>query len=100
MKDITEQIVDFSQEPEFWSKISWLSFTNKYNDRLICLKDDTCPWNFAIINLTKGDELSKDNSYAEWSRTQPFFEKFMERVCLCLNYCRNKTNKELKEGAK
>ena len=97
MNEISEQLIDFSKVPDFWSKVYWVSYTTKYNERFIALQEKPSPWNFPIINLTKGDELSLNNSLAEWERTQPFYESFMERVCLCLNYCRNKTNDELKE---
>lgn len=98
MKNITEQIIDFAKEPEFWSKVCWISYTNKYNERLICLQEKLhTTWVFPIANLTRGDELSADSTLEEWEKTQPFFEDFMKRICLCLNYCRNKTNEELKE---
>lgn len=95
MEEVADQIIELSKHPDFWKNAKWVCFTNKYNERFICLQDG---FNFTICNLTKGDELAANNTLVEWEKTQPFFKSFMERICLCLNYCRNKTNEELKRS--
>lgn len=32
----------------------------------------------------------------EWEETDPFYQNLVERITLCLNYCKDKTNEELK----
>ncbi len=87
------------KDKDFWKTAKWVSYTNKYNERLIGFM---APWlgcfNLPVVNLTPGDCLQEDSRLVSWNKTQPFFEAFMERICLCLNYCKDKTNEELKEG--
>ena len=93
--DIVEKI---KNDEDFFRTSTWLSYTNKYNERLISFM---APWsgcfNIPVVNLTPGDCLKEDSRLVSWNKTQPFFEAFMERSCLCLNYCKDKTNEELKE---
>ena len=95
------QVVKAIKQKDFWKTARWVSYTNKYNERLISyMGQGTGPWNISIVNLTPGDQLAEDSRLVEWEKTQPFFAEFMKRVCLCLNYCKDKTNKELAEEKK
>lgn len=96
MTETSLQILDAIKEKDFWKKARWVSYINKYNERLISyMGPGTGPWNIPVVNLTPGDQLAGDSRLVEWEKTQPFFEDFMERVCLCLNFCKDKTNAEL-----
>jgi len=98
MTEISRQIVEAVQDPNFWKTSKWVCYTNKYNERIIAFMGPwTGNWNIAVANLTPGDCLAEDDRLIEWQKSQPFFKDFMERICLCLNYCKDKTNKELKE---
>ena len=99
MTEISQQIVGGIEEKDFWKTAQWLCYTNKYNERIIAFRGPwTGNWNIAVVNLTPGDCLAEDKRLVEWKKTQPFFEEFMKRVCLCLNYCKDKDNEELKEA--
>ena len=101
MTEISKQIVDGIQEKNFWKTSKWVCYTSKYNERIISFMGHwTGNWNIPVVNLTPGDCLAQDNRLIEWQKTQPFFKEFMERICLCLNYCKDKTNEELKEIVK
>lgn len=94
----TLQIVSANKDKDFWKKAWWVSYTTKYNERFISyMGPGTGPWNIPVVNLTPGDQLAEDTRLVEWEKTQPFFEDFMKRVCLCLNFCKDKTNAELVE---
>ena len=100
MTEISQRIVDGIKEKDFWKTAKWVCYTNKYNERIIAFRGPwTGNWNIAVVNLTPGDRLAS-HKLVEWEKSQPFFEEFMERVCLCLNYCKDKTDKELKEDKK
>ena len=99
MTETSLQIVAAIKRNDFWKTARWVSYTNKYNDRLIAYSGPgTGPWNIPVVNLTPGDQLAEDTRLVEWEKTHPFFEEFMNRVCLCLNYCKDKDNEELKEA--
>lgn len=99
MTEISVQVLEAVKDKDFWKNAKWLSFTNKYNERIISFRaPGTGPWNIPVCNLTPGDCLSEDRRLVEFNKTQPFFEAFMKRVCLCLNYCKDKDNEELKEA--
>ena len=99
MNETSLQVVAAIKQKDFWKTARWVSYTNKYNDRLIAyMGPGTGPWNIPVVNLTPGDQLAEDTRLVEWEKTQPFFEEFMKRVCLCLNYCKDKDNEELKEA--
>lgn len=99
MTEISAQIVEAIKDKDFWETAKWISFTTKYNERFISyMGPGTGPWNISIVNLTPGDCLADDSRLVEFNKTQPFFEDFMKRICLCLNYCKEKTNEELKEA--
>lgn len=93
--DIVEKI---KNDKDFWKTVDWVAYTTKYNERLIAFKAYwSGGFNIPVVNLTPGDCLKEDSRLVSWNKTQPFFEAFMERLCLCLNYCKDKTNEELKE---
>ena len=99
MTEVSQRVVDAIKDKDFWKTAKWLCYTNKYNARIIAFMAPwTGPWNMPVVNLTPGDQLAEDTRLVEWEKTQPFFEEFMKRVCLCLNYCKDKTNAELLEG--
>ena len=99
MTETSLQVVSAIKEKYFWQTSRWVSYTNKYNERIIAyMGPGTGPWNIPVVNLTPGDQLADDTRLVEWEKTQPFFEEFMKRVCLCLNYCKDKDNEELKEA--
>ena len=98
MTEVSQRVVDAIKDKDFWKTAKWLCYTNKYNERIIAyMGPGTGPWNMPVVNLTLGDQLAEDTRLVEWEKTQPFFEEFMKRVCLCLNYCKDKTNAELLE---
>lgn len=89
------------QDKNFWKTATFVAFTNKYNDRIISYMGPwTGSWNIPVCNLSHGDELAQDNRLVEFNKTQPFFNDFMARICLCLNYCKNMTNEELRGASK
>lgn len=98
MTEISDKMIEAIKDKDFWKTALWVSYTNKYNERLISyMGPGTGPWNIPVVNLTPGDQLAEDKRLLEWEKTQPFFEEFMDRICLCLNYCKDKTNEELKD---
>lgn len=99
MTEISAQIVEAIKDKDFWKTAKWISYTTKYNERFISyMGPGTEPWNISVCNLTPGDCLAEDRRLSEFNKTQPFFEAFMERVCLCLNYCKDKDNDALREA--
>lgn len=99
MTETSLQVVYAIKEKNFWKTARWISYTSKYNERIISFMGPwTGNWNIAVVNLTPGDCLAESNRLIEWQKTQPFFEDFMKRVFLCLNYCKDKDNEELKEA--
>lgn len=92
MTETSLQVVAAIKKKDFWKKSRWVSYTTKYNERFISyMGPGTGPWN------TPGDQLAEGQRLVDWQQTQPFFEDFMKRVCLCLNFCKDKTNAELAE---
>ena len=92
-------VVKAIKDKNFWKTSRWVSYTTKYNERFVSyMGPETGPWNIPIVNLTPGDQLAEDTRLVEFEKTQQFFEEFMKRVCLCLNYCKDKDNEELKEA--
>ena len=99
MTEVSQRVVDAIKDKDFWKTAKWLCYSNKYNARIIAFMAPwTGHWNIAVADLTPGDCLAEDDRLVEWKKTQPFFEQFMKRVCLCLNYCKDKDNEELKEA--
>lgn len=99
MTEVSAQVVEAIKDKDFWKTAKWLCYTNKYNARIISFMAPwTGNWNIAVCDLTQGDCLAEDDRLVEFNKTHPFFEEFMKRICLCLNYCKDKTNEELKEA--
>lgn len=98
-EELDNAIMEKMKDKDFFKTAKWVAYTNKYNERLISF---SAPWsgcfNIPVVNLTSGDCLAKGSSFLEWNKTQPFFEAFMERICLCLNYCKDMTNDDLKNN--
>lgn len=97
MTEVSAQVVEAIKDKDFWKTAKWLCYTNKYNERIISFMGIwTGYWNIPIVNLTPGDCLAQDDRLVEFKKTEPFFEDFMERICLCLNHCKDMTNEELR----
>lgn len=96
MTDEDKQIINFGLQKDFWKKVNWIHYTTKYNERLLAFEEGGNAWNFPVVDFSKGALLVEKQTLAEWKETDPFYQNLMERITLCLNYCKDKTNEELK----
>ena len=93
MSEVNEQILDiFNKDRSYFELVEWTSFHNKYDDQELCFKDKL--WNFPVTDLSDGT-LTDNN--AERKKFVPFYSWLGERIELCLNLNRGKTNEILRK---
>ena len=90
--EVTKFLYDsYQNDLSVLENLEYTVINNKHKDFELCFKDN---WNYPITNLCD------DNICGTWAEKQamsPYYKWLGERISLCLNINKGKSNEELKQ---
>lgn len=96
MNEIASQIVDiFEEQPNHFADVNWHGYYTKYSEEILAFSETDSMFNFPVSNLVSTDLT--DDRYTNAQKLKPFYSWLGERVALCMNLQKGKTNEQLKE---
>ena len=89
MKDEVFEFLCTQEAIDSIPKLQWSGWQDKYKESILAFKDEI--WNIPVVSNLKPQYFPNDPNLLK------FYEALVNRIELCLNVCKDKSNEELKQ---